>query len=263
MGQMNFARFARFMKRSADLAAPGGNSAVVNTYKGVLQVAAEAFLAAHAKVTSAETIFGKKETEASAALAAIDQPYRLARITAVAFLPELVLPETLSQQPTDTDQTSAVGALFDAVKGQGGQTWADDLMAETFGQLAPGCMVAIGAATAANIALADARTQRLSAYEVAYPLFVRFKKVVREAFGEHSKQYRRIHAPKRGAANDEETDATATQDGTAAAPAAKPGVSGPDGTGTSPASKRSTTLPATPDPSGAAPATPAGAAQPA
>jgi hypothetical protein len=264
MSHIKFGRFARYMVRSAEMAATVGmSSAVTNTYTGVLRVPAEAYLAAHAAVTSAETVFAKKDTVARTALEKIDQPYRVARTTAMAFMPELRLPEVLSQQTTDTDQSTAVRALIEAVKSQAGQPWADDLMAGIFGQLAPASITAIAEATAANLALAQATTLRQKAYAVAHPPYIAFKKVVREALGAHSKEYRRIHAPtKRGAAEEEETDTTDTTEkngaGTTPTAEGKPTVSAPDGTGKSPTSTPSpTTTPATPPPPTTTPATPA------
>ncbi len=45
----------------------------------------------------------------------------------------------------------------------------------------------------ANKALAKAKTDRATAYAPTYEKFLRFKQVVRNAYGPSSKQYKRIH----------------------------------------------------------------------
>lgn len=194
MAAIDFDRFNRVLIRSAELAAePGMKKSVVRVHTDVLKDASERFRRFHWEVQQAKTAYGELGTSAARLLAAIDAPYRETRSVVLAFLPAAELPDTLKEQPTDTDKQSAIASLVKVVDSHAGKPWADELKLDTFGQQAPGVLVVLGAAIAANKSLADARYGRVLAYDEAYGRYLRFKRVVRDALGQKSKHYKRIH----------------------------------------------------------------------
>lgn len=216
MGMIDYGRFARILKRCAEIAGePGMNASVVQVYGGVLAASAKAFLDADDAVKAAESAHAKEYHEAEAALDALDAPYRVARSTAAAFVTGIRLPETLKAQRTDTDKVSAVEALLDMLAEHAGATWADHLAQGEFGQKASLAVTEINEATAANTVLGQAREARAAAYGPAYERYLKYKRVVRDARGAKSKEYRRIHI--RDAGGVEEGD-----DPTPAPPAPSP-----------------------------------------
>jgi hypothetical protein len=208
MGLIDYARFERVLSRSAEIAAePGMKQTVVRVYNDIFGPAAESFLAAHAAVTKAESAFAKENEEAADALDALDKPYREARSVVRAFVPTVKLPETLKAKWTDTDKLNAIEALLDAIDDHAGEAWADELLAGEFGQKAPVTVKELNEAIAANKSLSEARDTRAQAYGPAYERYLRFKRVVRDALGATSKQYKRIHVRGPNAADDEEQPA--------------------------------------------------------
>lgn len=208
MGAIDYARFDRLVTRCAEIAVEAGmKSSVVRVHDEILKSAGEAFRAAHQAVTAAETSFSKEGSEARAALAELDAPYREARSVVLAFAPETRLPDTLKSQKTDTDQLNAIEALLDVLDEHAGQAWADEQAQSGFGKTAAGTVKELNEAIAANKALAEAREARARSYGPAYERYLRFKRVVRDALGAKSKQYKRIHL--RGAAAGEADDVVA------------------------------------------------------
>jgi hypothetical protein len=205
-------RFARVITRSIEIAnEPNANAIVVTVFKETLADAATAYLAAEAAVSTAITAFAKENREALDALAALDAPYRVARATVLAILPETNLSNTLKSQHTDTDQLNAIAHLLDVINAYVGKEWADTLLAGEFGTLAPKTTQELTESIAANKALSKAKTDRAAAYGPTYEKYLRFKLVVRNAYGPASKQYRRIHLrASPGASSPEETGGTGT-----------------------------------------------------
>ena len=191
---INYERFKRLLTRCEEIAAePIMNVGVVNVYTGVLKPVGDTFLKAHENVIAAESAFGKENHEAVAALGGLDASYRVARSVVLAFVPEVVLPATLKVQPTDTDKLNAIEALLDVLDDHAAETWADEQLKGEFGVAGAKAVKEINEAIAANKALAKAREVRAASYGPAYEKFMAFKRVVRNALGSKSKQYKRIH----------------------------------------------------------------------
>ena len=205
MGVIDYARLDRVLTRCAEIAVEAGmKQSVVRVYNDVLEASADTFRAAHVAVTKAESAFAKENKEALDALDALDKPYREARSVVRAFVPTVKLPDTLRVLKVDTDKLNAIEALLDAIDDHTGEAWADELLAGEFGQKAPVTGKELNEAIAANKALAEARDARAQAYGPAYERYLRFKRVVRDALGATSKQYKRIHVRGPNAADDEE-----------------------------------------------------------
>jgi hypothetical protein len=191
---MDYPRFTRMLRRSADIAAePKMKPGIVLLYADVLQPVAEPYLAADAALKTAQSQLNARKIDAAAALAAIDEPYQAARALVAAYVAGVVLPDTLKAQPTETETVAAESELSSLILEHKGEPWADDLIAGPFGQLAPVAGPKIQDAVNANIALTKARLDRQKAYPAAYEAFVKFKKVVRTGLGRTSKQYQRIN----------------------------------------------------------------------
>ena len=194
MATIDYARFTRALNRCEEVAQePGMKASVVLVYKGVLGPVSEAYLAADDKVTKAESSFGKENKEAIDALEALDGTYREARSVVAAFVPGIVLPDTLKTCRTDTDKVDAIEDLMGIVDEHAGEKWADALSSGDFGTKAPATIKEIHEAVEANKGLSEARTARAAAYGPAYEAYLKLKRVVRNALGPASKQYKRIH----------------------------------------------------------------------
>ncbi len=194
MATIDYGRFTRALNRCGEIAAePGMKATVVLVYQEVLMSAAQTYLAADDGVTKAESSFGKENKEAIDALEALDGIYREARSVAAAFVTGLVLPDTLKTQRTDTDKVDAIEDLVGILDEHAGETWADTLSSGDFGQKAPKTIKEIHEAIEANKGLSEARTARAGSYGPAYEAYLKFKRVVRNALGPASKQYKRIH----------------------------------------------------------------------
>jgi len=201
MSTIDYPRFERLATRCAEIAAePGMKPSVVRVYEEVLKSEGVGFLAAQHAVTAAETSFSKEDSEASQALAALDAPYREARSVVLAYAPETKLPDTLKSLKTDTDQLNAIEALLDVLDDHAGQAWADEQAQSGFGTKAAATVKELNEAIAANKALSAAREARARSYGPAYEKYLRFKRVVRDALGATSKQYKRIHLREAAAA---------------------------------------------------------------
>jgi hypothetical protein len=192
--KIDYERFVRVIMRSMEVAnEPNADPIVVSIYKQALADAAADYLALETAVSVAMTEFAKENREALEALVALDAPYRLARAAVLAILPDTHLPDTLKSQPTDTDKLQAIARLLDLIDDHVGEQWADVLLAGEFGTKAAKTTQEISEAIAANKVLSKARTDRAAAYGPTYEKYLRFKQVVRNAYGPGSKQYRRIH----------------------------------------------------------------------
>lgn len=194
MAALEFDKMARVLVRCEELAlAPDAKAMVKLTYAGVLEERAHAFMDASRAVMKIESLSAKETREANVALERLDQPYREARSVVKAFVPTAKVPMTLKQLTTDTDRLQAIGGLLDVLKEYESTPWAGELMSGKFGQTATSTMNELAEAIAASRALADARKTRAEALEPAYEAYVRFKRVVRDAAGSKSHEYRRIH----------------------------------------------------------------------
>lgn len=214
MGTIDYSRFQRMLLRSAEVAAEAGMKvSVVRVHNETLKPAADAFLAAHEAVRKAETAFRKENKEAVDALAMIDVPYKEARSVVRAFAPETVLPVALRSQPTDTDKLDAIEKLIHTLGDHGSQPWAIEIAQGEVGQRAAVTVKELNEAIAANKGLAQARVARAAAYEPAYERYLRFKRVVRDALGSRSRQYKRIHLRAPGSAPAEDAPETRAEPG--------------------------------------------------
>jgi hypothetical protein len=208
MGNIDYKRFGRVLGRCNEIAtAKGAKPTIVRVYNDVLKKSADDYLAAQKAMVAAESAAGKETKEASTALADIDRPYREARAVTLAFIPTLKVPDTLKRQATDTDKVNGIEDLLDAIDDHTGAAWADELLTGNFGLKAPAVVKEINEAIAANKDLANAREARAQSFGPAYEKYLAFKRVVREAEGPQSKEYKRIHlAAPVGGAGDEDED---------------------------------------------------------
>lgn len=76
--------------------------------------------------------------------------------------------------------------------------WAKDVLDGAFGQRAPKAVQELEEASAADVIFAKVQEARSTAFGLAYEKFVRFKNVVRQAYGPSSLEYRRIHVRSNG-----------------------------------------------------------------
>ncbi len=206
MGNIDYKRFGRVLARCEETAtAKTAKGSVVRVHTSLLKKPAEEFLGADRAVNVAESAASKENKEASAALVEIDGLYRESRAVALAFVPTLKVPDTLKRQPTDTDKVNAIEALLDVIDDHAGKDWADELLGGGFGLKAPLAIKEINEAIEANKELSSAREARAKAFGPAYEHYLAFKRVVREAYGPQSKEYKRIHvaAPVGGGEEDE------------------------------------------------------------
>jgi hypothetical protein len=218
MSNIRYNRFARLLARCGDLGtAEDADPCVALVYKDLLEAPAQSFLASHKVIMDAKTAAGTENKGASVALDDFDVHFRTARAVALAYVPALVVPETLKRQPTDTDKKEAIKDLLKAVNDRAGTPWAKKLLEGKFGTLAASVIGGLGGADQASTDLASARAARAQAYGPAYQQYLAFKNVVREVYGSHSRQYRRIHL--RTAAS---ADVEAEEPPASPAPAEKP-----------------------------------------
>ncbi len=189
-----YERFARVVTRCIEIAnETDADPVVVGVFKETLENPATAYLATDTAISTALTAFAKENREALAALASLDAPYRVARAAISAVLPGTDLPDTLKKLPTDTDQLNAITRMVDVIDDHIGKAWADALLAGEFGTKAPKTIQELEESIAANKGLSKAKNDRAVAYGPTYELYLAFKRVVRNAYGPGSKQYRRIH----------------------------------------------------------------------
>ncbi|MCU0689902.1 MAG: hypothetical protein MUF54_00740 [Polyangiaceae bacterium] len=191
---MNFKVFVRLLKRSEELANQAGTPAIVaRVYKERVEGPANAFLSANDTLRTVLGDNSKENAEAASALKAIDKPYSVARCAALAYMPHLVLPETLKAVRTDTDKMDAIESLQEVLEANGAAGWSQDLLGGDFGRLAPDTIREIDEAIQADASLTAARRARAQAFGPAYEAYLSFKRVVRAACGSVSREYRRIH----------------------------------------------------------------------
>jgi hypothetical protein len=194
MRNIDYDRFRRLLTRCQEVASePAMNAGVIAVYTGVVKPAADAFLKAHDAVAAGESELAAQSSQATVALREMDSLYRVARSVLLAFKPGTVLPTTLRSQTTDTDRMNAIEDLLKALNKHAGEAWADEQIQGAFGVAGAKAVASMKEAIAANKTLAKAREERASAYEPAYDGYIAFKRVVRDALGSKSKQYKRIH----------------------------------------------------------------------
>jgi hypothetical protein len=194
MSTIAYKKFDRLLTRCDDMGtAADAKLSVALVYKECLSGPAAAFRDAHAAIPAALTASRKEKAKTSALLDIFDGVYREARAVALAFEPALELPETLKSQPTDTDRANAIEALAKVFTDHAGASWADALAKGDFGTLAPSVVEQLGKSAKADKLLADARATRSTAFNEAHTQFMAFKNVVRQAHGQTSLEYRRIH----------------------------------------------------------------------
>lgn len=194
MTVLNFDVVYRLLTRAAEIAAePEMHPSVISVYNGILKAPAEACIQAHEAIAEAEGACARARREAAEALDGLDPHYKVARAVVLAFLPDVVLPDTLKSLATDTDKLNAIAAVLKAINDNASEAWAAGLLAGPFGASGPKAADALKAAVASSKALSKARDERGAAVALAHAKFVPWKRVVREALGSRSVQYRRIH----------------------------------------------------------------------
>lgn len=206
---IDFERLTRYLLRCKEVAdEPGMNPIVAAVYKEALDGPATAYLTAYDGVSKAIAAYEKEDGEARKALGDLDSPYRVARSAVMTIRPETAkaLPDTLKSLPTDTDQLAAITKLLDVIDDSAGSPWADALLKGEFGVNAA-ALKEVSEGIASNKALSAAQAERAKTYGPAYEKYLGFKRVVRNAFGPGSKQYKRIHMRASPGAGDAEGDA--------------------------------------------------------
>jgi hypothetical protein len=194
MSTIDYSRFVRVLTRCAEIAAEPDLPPILNLiYQASAKPQVEAFLAAADNMDKATRAFSKENREGLEALRQLDAPYRVARSAVVAVVMTDKLPDTLKAQPTDTDTLHAIEKLLDILAEYASQPWADALLQGELGTQGAATVKALNASIAANKALNKAQMARSQAYGPAYESYLAFKRVVRDALGPGSKQYRRIH----------------------------------------------------------------------
>lgn len=209
MANIEMAVFYRLLNRSAEIAAQKDmHSGVVYVYTNLLAAPAEEFRQAYDAMTAAESNRSTEKRRFGEAVLVLDKHYKVARSVLLAFAPEIVLPDTLKAQRTDTDKVHAAGRLLEALTPFVGQAWADEMRTGAFGTLTKALQSEHTETLAAESAFAKVREERLAAFEPAYEQFLAFKRVVRDALGPKSKQYRRIHIRAKPNATETESETT-------------------------------------------------------
>jgi hypothetical protein len=194
MSNIDYVRFVRILTRCAEVATEKDLPPIIgHVYQASAKPHVEAFFAATDDVDKATTAFAKENREGLDALRELDTPYRVARSATLAVIKDAKLPDTLKSQPTDTDQLNAIEKLLDIIDDHAGEPWADALLQGEFGTKGAAAVKELNESIAANKALNKAQMARAQAYGPAYESYLSFKRVVRDALGPGSKQYRRIH----------------------------------------------------------------------
>jgi hypothetical protein len=218
----------RFLSRAVEVAEePGIPSSIKQVYDKVLAPRANAFCKAQEAVTEAEGEAAAARRAVGDMLVEVDGPYRETRSVVLAFFPDKKLPDTLKAQPTDTDTLNAVTALLSVVQSYANEEWAAELSAGRFGTLAPKAIATLKASIAAQKALSAARQERADAHKPAYDKLVAFRRVVRDALGASSAQYRRLRVRQTAANPVEDTEEAAPESGMI--PSANEGTTAPAG----------------------------------
>jgi hypothetical protein len=194
MASIDYGRFYRLLTRCTEVAAQAGLPGIVSiVYKDKAEAPIVAFINGCKGTETAMASFVKENREALEALGQLDGPYRVGRSTVAAMIGQIALPDTLKSQPTDTDKLNAIERLVDVIDDYAGQPWADSLLQGELGTQAPKTVKELTEAIAANKVLAKAQLDRAAAYGPAYEAYLGFKRVVRDALGPNSKEYKRIH----------------------------------------------------------------------
>lgn len=194
MATIEYAKMARMLTRCAEIANSATTKPLVKTtYQGILEGPALAFLNAERDVAKMESAYAKEMSEANVALESLDQPYRETRSVVKAFVPTMTVPATLKVLPTDTDRLNAIDALLEVVNEYKTTSWATELLNGPFVQKAAATTKEFAEAIAATKQLGEKRAARIAAFDPAYEAYLRFKQVVRDAYGHTSVEYKRIH----------------------------------------------------------------------
>jgi hypothetical protein len=194
MAELDYDRLVRVLTRSKELGeAAGGNASVTLAYTDLLRAPATAYLAAHDRLTRAESAAKKESSEAATAIASFDLPYSLARMVIRGYLPSEVLPDTLKALATDTDRKNAIIKIRNVLEEHRAEPWALTLLTGDFGTRADDVIREVTEWIAANGDLDEGVKARAAAYGPAYEQYLAFKGIVRQAHGASSTQYERIH----------------------------------------------------------------------
>jgi hypothetical protein len=186
-------RMVRSLERAGEVAHdPAVSEGVKLLYDDVLAAKATAFRLAHETVRTAQAAVVRANLKRQQQLAVFASPYALTRVIVLAHDPGAQLPETLKAQATDTDTLVAVSDVLSIVQLHAGEPWAEQLLADSFGTLAPAVKTALEDAIAANKALWIAQRDRADAFGPAYEAFLSFKRAVRADLGASSPHYRRL-----------------------------------------------------------------------
>lgn len=193
---IKFDRFTRIILRCAEIREqPDIEPIIVSVYDEALAQPAGAYLAAAAAISAATSARQQKKTGVAAALAQLNTPYKAARSALKAIHPEYAkaMPRTLKALTTDTDKRQAIVALSGAIQKHAGAPWADALLSGDFAAKAAAAVALFDEMVTASNDLSHAKEDRAAAFGPAYEKYLDFKKVVRDARGARSAEYKRIH----------------------------------------------------------------------
>lgn len=192
---MSYPLLVRMLERCKEIRnEPNVHSVAALVYDAIMVTVTAAFLAAHASLKDAEDAAKKEGHEADGALERIHQPYAVARSASQALTHEISVPAALTSLPTDTDKKNAIQSLFDTLTRRAAtEEWAQTLLAQPFGTLAPEVIREINEKILSEASVAKARKDRATAFGPAYEALIDFKAVVHDAYGSTSPQYRRLN----------------------------------------------------------------------
>lgn len=193
---IKFDRFTRVILRCVEIREQADiEPIIIGVYDEALAGPASAYLSAAAALTEATIARQQKRTGVATALALLNAPYKAARSALKAIHPEYAssMPGTLKGLTTDTDKRHGILKLAGSIEEHAATAWADALLKGDFGARAAAAVTALDALVTANNDLARAKSGRAAAFEPAYERYLDFKKVVRDARGARSAEYKRIH----------------------------------------------------------------------
>lgn len=194
------------LRVAADLAAQPDLPPALAAVRPLLTQASEAFAAADAAVRDAVEVWKKEAPEAAQAIAALAPVYDDARDVARAHLPGLVDDGVASSHTTAQETIEAAEALADVFSEQAEEEWASTLGPMLEATLAA-AIQEVDEKARAGESEQRARAQRASAADTAWEELMRFRRLVRRAYGSSSRQYQSLR-DRRAASPSAETSTT-------------------------------------------------------
>ena len=213
--RMTHRQFFRLLTRAQEIASQAGISKQVSqVHAAVLAPVADVYCENHGAVDVAYSKLQTAKLALGTTFAVFDGCYRTTRSVALAFHPALKVPETLKQQPTDTDRLTAIKTLVDLVTSYSAEEWAKDQLSGEFGALSTTYVAELKQVITYAKDHSDAVQTRIGSFPEAYDKFLRFKQVVKDTLGASSLEYRRLKVPvRRGKKDETEADEKAPTSG--------------------------------------------------